>query len=111
MLLMIAAMALWTASLGLFISAISKNENQVVLIALSCLLVLGLMGGAIFPLDMTSSTFCTIGHTLPTAWAIDGFQDIALRGLSGAAVLLPAGVLFAYAALFFVLAVRRFKFE
>jgi ABC-2 type transport system permease protein len=108
---MSAALALWVASLGLFISAISRQENHVILCALGSMLILGLMGGAIFPLDITGKTFAAIGHLLPSAWAIDGFQSIILRGAGIESTLLPAGILTFYAAVFFGLAVWRFRFE
>lgn len=108
---MSAALALWVASLGLFISAISRQENHVILYALGTMLVLGLMGGAIFPLDITGETFAAIGHLLPSAWAIDGFQNIILRGAGIEPTLLPAGMLIFYASVFFGLAVWRFRFE
>jgi len=49
--------------------------------------------------------------SLPAAWAIDGFQNIVLRGQGMASTFLPAGVLLAFAGAFFALAVWRFKFE
>jgi ABC-2 type transport system permease protein len=106
-----AALALWIASLGLFISAISRQENHVILYAFGTMLILGLMGGAIFPLDITGKTFATIGRLLPSAWAIDGFQNILLRGAGIELTLLPAGILFLYSIVFFGLAVWRFRFE
>jgi len=110
-LLMVGALALFSASFGLLISALACNENQVVLLALGGTLVLALMGGAFFPLDLTGKTFAAAGHLLPSAWAIDGLQSISLRGLGLEAVLLPAGILLAYSAVVFWLAVWRFKFE
>jgi len=44
-------------------------------------------------------------------WAMDGFQNIILRRLGLDSVLLPAGILLAYAVVFFGLAVWRFRFE
>jgi ABC-2 type transport system permease protein len=69
------------------------------------------MGGAIFPLDITGKTFAAIGHLLPSAWAIDGFQNIILRSAGVGSILLLAGILLAYALLFFSLAAWRFRFE
>ncbi len=109
--LMIVALALFAAGFGLLISALAQNENQVVLLTLGATLGLGLMGGAFFPLDLTGKTFAAIGHLLPSAWAIEGFQNIALRGLGLEAMLLPAGILAAYAAGSFGLAAWRFRFE
>jgi ABC-2 type transport system permease protein len=110
-LLMVGALALFSASFGLLISALARNENQVVLLALGSTLVLALMGGAFFPLDLTGRSFAAAGHLLPSAWAIDGLQSISLRGLGLEAVLLPAGILLAYTVAVFWLAVWRFKFE
>jgi hypothetical protein len=42
---------------------------------------------------------------------MDGFQNIIVRGLGLASVVLPAMVLLGFAGLFFGLAIWRFKFE
>ena len=110
-LLMIVSLALCSASLGLLIGAISKEEGQVIMYSLLAMMVLSAMGGAWFPLDVSGETFSTIGHFLPTAWAMDGLQNIIVRGQGLASVLQPAGILLGYTAAFFALAVWRFKFE
>lgn len=109
--LMALALAVWAASLGLLIGAVARKEEQVIVICLIAMFVLAGMGGAWFPLEVAGQAFSTLGHLLPTAWAMDGFQNIIVRGLGFNSVLLPAGVLLAYAAAFFGLAVWRFKFE
>jgi len=110
-LLMMVTLALWAASLGLLIGALAKVEDQVITWSLIAMFVFSAMGGAWFPLEFTGQTFSTIGHLTPTAWAMDGFQNIVMRGLGLESVLLPAGILLAYAVVFFGLAVWRFKFE
>ncbi|MFN2224159.1 MAG: hypothetical protein ACK2UH_16505, partial [Candidatus Promineifilaceae bacterium] len=47
----------------------------------------------------------------PLAWVMTGFQDIVIRGQGLDAVWLPALVLLAYAVVFFVLGVWRFRIE
>jgi ABC-2 type transport system permease protein len=81
-LLMMAALALWAASLGLLIGALSRREDQVIVLCLIAMFVFSTLGGAWFPLEVTGKTFSSIGHMLPTAWAMDGFQNIVLRRLS-----------------------------
>lgn len=110
-LLVMAAVAVWVACLGLFIGAISKGEEAVVMWSLIAMFLFAALGGAWFPLEVTGPTFSAIGHFTPGAWAMDGFQNIVLRGLGLSSVLLPVGLLLVYAALFFGLAVWRFKFE
>ena len=110
-LLMMVTLALWAASLGLLIGAIARKQDQVITISLIAMFVFAAMGGAWFPLEVTGRTFAAIGHIMPTAWAMDGFQNIVMRGLGFSSVLIPVGLLLVYTALFFALAVWRFRFE
>lgn len=110
-LLVMVTLALWVASLGLLIGVVSTGEEQVVMFSMIAMFVFSGLGGAWFPLDVTGKAFATIGHLTPTAWAMDGFQNIVLRAQDLGSVLLPAGILLVYAIAFFGLAVWRFKFE
>jgi ABC-2 type transport system permease protein len=110
-LIMMVALALWAAGLGLLIGAISKKEDQVIVLSLIAMFIFAAMGGAWFPLEVTGKTFATIGHLMPTAWAMDGFQNIVMRGLGFTSVLFPAGMLLLYTVVFFGLAIWRFRFE
>lgn len=110
-LLVMTALALWVSSLGLFIGVMAKGEEQVTLWSLVCMFVFSALGGAWFPLEFTGRAFSLVGHLTPGAWAMDGFQNIIVRGLGPNSIGLPAGVLLVYAAAFFGLAVWRFRFE
>jgi ABC-type Na+ efflux pump permease subunit len=110
-LIMMVALALWAASLGLLIAALAKGEEQVVTLSMIAMFLFASLGGAWFPLEVAGETFASIGHIMPTAWAMDGFQNIIMRGLGLGSVLLPAGVLCLYTLGFFGLAVWRFEFE
>jgi ABC-2 type transport system permease protein len=48
---------------------------------------------------------------MPTAWAIDGFENIVVRGLGLDSVLLPAAIVLGFAIAFFSVAIWRFRFE
>jgi len=110
-LLLMVVLALWSASLGLLIGALARKEDQVIVLCLVAMFVFSALGGAWFPLDIAGKAFSSIGHLLPSAWAMDGFQNIVLRGLGFNSVLLPSGILLAYTAVFFGLALWHFKFE
>ncbi len=110
-LLVMVATALWTAALGLLIGTLAQTEDQVIILALIPMFVLAGMGGAWVPLEYTGKAFQAIGHLLPTAWAMDSFENIVIRGLGLESVLLPVGIMVAYAAGLFALAAWRFKFE
>ena len=110
-LLVMVALGLWVASLGLLIGVLSKGEEQVILFSMVAMFVFTALAGAWFPLDGTGPAFYLIGHLTPGAWAMDGFQNIIVRGLVMASLLLPVGILLAYALGFFGLAVWQFKQE
>jgi ABC-2 type transport system permease protein len=110
-LVVVVAVALWVASLGLLLSVFAKSEEQVTLYSLIAMFLLAGLGGAWFSLEITGPLFSTIGHLTPTAWAMDGFQNILIRGQGFNSVLVPVGVMLAYALVFFGISVWRFKFE
>jgi ABC-2 type transport system permease protein len=110
-LLLAVTMSLWTASLGLLIGTLAKTEEQAVIFSMIPMFILSGLGGAWMPLEVTGKAFQTVGHLLPTAWAMDGIQNIIVRGLGLESVLLPVGIMAAYAVVLFALAVWRFRFE
>lgn len=101
------ALALWSASLGMLIGAFARTEQQVVASGLLAMFLLSGLGGAWFPLEITGPTFTAVGHLTPTAWAMDAYRTILLRGGTLPGVALPLLVLLGFAALFFALAVAR----
>jgi ABC-2 type transport system permease protein len=110
-LLLAVTMSLWTASLGLLIGTLAKTEEQAIIFSMIPMFILSGMGGAWMPLEVTGKAFQTAGHLLPTAWAMDGIQNILVRGLGLESALLPAGIMTAYGIVLFALAAWRFKFE
>lgn len=108
-LVVLAALSLWVASLGLLIGAIAKTQEQVSMFSMVAMFFFAAGGGAWFPLEITGRVFSFIGHLLPSAWAMDGFQNVVLRGLGFGSALVPAAVIAGYAVLFFAVAVWRFR--
>jgi ABC-2 type transport system permease protein len=110
-LLIMLTTALWSASLGLLIGIVAHSEEQVIMIALVLMLVLSGLGGAWMPLELTSETFQMVGHLTPVAWAVDGFENIVIRGMGLASVLAPAAILLGWTIALFAASVWRFRFE
>jgi ABC-2 type transport system permease protein len=106
---MVAALAIWIASLGLAIGVLVKGEEQVLIWSMFAMFLFSALGGCWFPLESTGGAFSWIGHLMPSAWAMNGFQNIVIRGLGFSSVLLPALILMGYALAFFGLAVWRFE--
>ncbi len=109
-LLMMVAVGLWIASLALLVAVLVKGEEQVTVFALIGMFLFTALAGAWFPLEATGPAFNTIGHLTPGAWAMDGFQNILIRGQGLSSVLLPAGVILGYGLLFFAVASWRLRY-
>jgi ABC-2 type transport system permease protein len=108
-LLVCVALGLWVASMGLLIGVIAKSDEQVILYSMIAMFLFSALGGTWFPLEAAGGTFAAVGKALPSAWAMNGLQNILIRGLGLNSVWLAVGVLSAYALSFFLLAVWRFR--
>lgn len=107
--LVMLALAVWAASLGLLIGVFARVQEQVVMFSLIAMFTLSTLGGCWFSLEYTGPVFSTIGHLTPSAWAMEGFQNIVVRGQGFGAVLGPVGILLAYAAVIFAVVTWQFQ--
>ena len=105
-LLLLLAISFFSASLGMLLAALCHSEEQLTTWTIILGLLMSALGGAWFSLEVTGATFARIGHLFPTAWAMDGLQNIVVRGLGVASVLTPAGILLAYGAVLLLVATR-----
>jgi ABC-2 type transport system permease protein len=103
------ALGLWVAAVGLTISVFAENDSQVVVYSLITMFIFSALGGTWFPLDVSGAVFAAVGQLTPTAWVMTGYQNILMRGLDLSSAWLPVGILLAYAAAFFLIAVWRFS--
>ena len=108
-LLVAVTLGLWIASMGLLIGIVAKEEQQVILYAMIAMFLFSAMGGTWFPLESAGGAFAAIGKVLPSAWAMNGLQNILIRGLDWESAGLPAFILLVYALGFFGLAVWRIR--
>jgi ABC-2 type transport system permease protein len=108
-LLVAIGLCTWVASMGLLVGVIAKSEEQAILISMVAMILFASLAGAMVPLDVGSRLFYTVGHLTPGAWAMDGFQNILVRGLGLSSTIQPTLILLGYALLFFILAVWRFR--
>ena len=67
------------------------------------------LGGTWFPLEASGGAFAALGRLMPSAWTITVYQNILLRELDLSSAWMAVGILLAYAAGFFLLAVWRFR--
>lgn len=103
------ALGLWIASMGMLIGVVAKDDSQVILFSMMGMFLFSALGGAWFPLEVTGGAFTVIGRLMPSSWAMNGYQNILIRGLGLESVWMPTLIVLAYALGFFALAVWRFR--
>ncbi|MFT3692876.1 MAG: ABC transporter permease [Kofleriaceae bacterium] len=105
-------LAACATSFGLLVSSFGATERQIGSTVSVVILVMGLLGGAMFPRIAMPDFMKSIGNAVPQAHALDGYATLLLRTGTGLADIAPQlGALAAFTAGFLILGLWRFKFE
>jgi ABC-2 type transport system permease protein len=103
--------ALAAASLGTMLGTFVKTEGQANGLSIMIGMVMAMMGGCWYPIELFPQAIRTAAQALPTYWAMSGFLNIAVRGQGLSGVLLESGILLGFALIFFVIGVWRFRYD
>lgn len=106
-----ASAALAAGAIGTTMGTFIKTEGQASGLSIMMGMVMALLGGCWYPLELFPAVVQNIVKILPTTWAMQGLLDLVLRGGGMADILLEAGVLLGFAAVFFTVGVMRFRYE
>jgi ABC-2 type transport system permease protein len=75
-------------------------------------MIMGLVGGCMFPRALMPHAMQQVGLFVPHGWALDGYYALLIgRGTGLADVLCPIGAVYGFALLFAVAGLRRFRFD
>ena len=107
----LTAAALAAGAIGTTMGAFVKTERQATGLSIMLGMVMGLMGGCWYPLELFPPVVQQMVKVLPTTWAMQGMLDLVLRGRGLLDILPEAGVLVGFAAVFFAVGVWRFRYE
>jgi ABC-2 type transport system permease protein len=108
---MLVASTLAAAALGTTLGTFVKTEGQANGLSMALGMVMALLGGCWYPIELFPQIVRTVVKVLPTSWAMQGLLDIVVRGQGLVAVLPVVGVLLIFAAVFFSIGVWRFRYE
>lgn len=103
--------ALAASAIGVALGAFVKTEGQANGLSIMLGMVMALLGGCWYPLELFPAVVQEAVKVLPTRWAMQGMLDIVVRGQGLSAVLPEAAVLLGFAALFYVVGIWRFRYE
>lgn len=95
------------ASMGLATSTIKGAQG----VMTAPLIISALVGGCMFPVDIMPAFLRNISYIVPHRWALLGYQNLLVRGQGVLDILPQVGVLLAFAAVFFAIAIWRFDYE
>ncbi len=111
LLLLLVSFALAATAMGAMLGTFITSEGQANGVSIMLGMVMALLGGCWYPLELFPAGVQTAVHVLPTTWAMRGFLDLIVRGGGVTEILPETGVLLAFAALFFTIGVARFRWE
>lgn len=109
--LILFTFGLAAAAFGTMLGTFVKSEGQATGLSVMLGMVMALLGGCWYPIELFPQAVRTAVNLLPTTWAMQAMLDMVLRGQGLAAVWPEAGVLLGFAAVFFTIGVWRFRFE
>ncbi len=95
--------------LGLLVAALGRTDGQVGGLSTLLALVLAAVGGMMVPTYVMPSWLQRLAQLSPHYWALQGYQDLIVRGLGVAEVLPEVGVLLLFASAFYLVAIARFR--
>jgi ABC-2 type transport system permease protein len=111
LIIVLVASALAASALGTMLGTIVKTESQASGLSIMLGMVMALLGGCWYPLELFPAAVRTAVKVLPTTWSMQGLLDILLRGGGVGTILPEAGVLLGFALVFFTIGIWRFKYE
>lgn len=85
------------AAAGMLLGGLVRTSGQAIALAVPLGIVLGMLGGTMWPLSVVGPTMRTIGHFTPQAWAMDAWNRIINEGAGPGDVAVQLGVLSAFA--------------
>ena len=80
LLAIMVSLSLFAATLGLLFGTVFRTEPPVIAGTVLVSMLLTALGGGWFPLEITGPAFQTVAHLQPTAWILDAFHGIILKG-------------------------------
>jgi ABC-2 type transport system permease protein len=96
-LLLSGASVLAVVAAGMLVAGLARSREDTLPIGLSLVMGLSALGGLWWPQSMQPEWMTRISPAVFTTWAMRGLNDLILRQRGLDAVLLPVGVLVAYA--------------
>jgi ABC-2 type transport system permease protein len=105
------ALSLCLVAFGILCAAWLRSSQQLNALSGVAAMLLGGLGGGFAPVAMLPAWVQAVAPLTPGYWAVRGYRDVIVDGAGLAGVLLPVGILLAFAVGATALALRRFRID
>jgi len=111
LLVLLVSFGLASVAMGTMMGTFTRTPSQANGLSIALGMVMGLLGGCMFPLELFPPVVANGAKILPTTWAMMGMTQLTVYN-GGLIQILPyAAVLFGFSMVFFVVGVWRFHYE
>ncbi|AUS79755.1 ABC transporter permease [Actinoalloteichus sp. AHMU CJ021] len=105
----VGAFCLVATGAAMLVGSLVRSPSQAPAIGPPVGIVLGMLGGCLWPREVAGETLTTIGYLFPHAWAMDGLLTLARPGQGAGEVLVETAVLLGMAAVLLVVSLVVFR--
>lgn len=109
--LTLGCFAWFAASLGVLIGSVTTSPEKAIGLCLVTSMLAGALGGCWWPLEIANETMQTVGHAMPTGWAMDALHQLISFGGGLNDILTEVAILATFAVGTNFLAARFLKFS
>jgi len=105
------ALAAAATGMGVLVATLGKTQAQISGLSTLLTLTMSAVAGCMVPAFVMPDFVQTLGRFTPHGWAMQGFQDVLVRGYGLAGVWPEVAALLCFAVVFFLVGVWRFRFD
>ena len=111
LLLLLISFGLAAVAMGTMLGTFTRTPSQANGLSIALGMVMGLLGGCMWPLEMFPPAVANAVKILPTTWAMMGMTQLTVYNAGLIKILPYAAVLLGFSLVFFVVGVWRFRYE
>lgn len=107
--LITVAISIVSNGFGMCMASVSKNETFVASVSAAILIILCIIGGIMVPKFVMPSYMQELSMYVPHGWAMDGYQNVLVKGYDLSQIIPNVAVLLLFGGAFFIVGILRLR--